>query len=92
MHYVFMHFVRNHEYKMYNNRYCQISNISHIKSQKLNVSHLVLQLTLCNILKLGAESRMNMWLEQRRKAMLQLHLSDQQILMPTKVRLILEVW
>ena len=33
-----------------------------------------------------------MWLEQRRQALLQLHPGDQQVcLLPTKVRLILEV-
>ena len=35
---------------------------------------------------------MNVQLEQRRQAMLQVHLSDQNILLPTKVRHILEVW
>ena len=40
--------------------YCQISNISCIKSQNLNVSRLVLQLSLCNILKPGVKSRMKM--------------------------------
>ena len=34
---------------------------------------------------------MKMWVEQRRQAMLQLHLSDQQILLPTKVHIILEI-
>ena len=33
--------------------YCQISNISHTKSQNLNDSHLVLQLYLLNLLKPG---------------------------------------
>ena len=33
-----------------------------------------------------------MYLEQRRQAMLQLHLSDHKIQLPTKVRLILKVW
>ena len=60
------------------NIYHQISNISSTKSQNLNVSHLVLQLSLCNILKPGVEWRMKMLLGQCRQAMLQLHLSDQQ--------------
>ena len=37
------------------------------------------QLSLSNLLKPGVKSRMKMQLEQRRQAMLQLHLSDQQI-------------
>ena len=39
---------------------CQISNISHTKSQSLNVSHLVLQLALPNPLKPGIKTRMKM--------------------------------
>ena len=58
--------------------YCQISNIRCTKSQNLNVSGLVLQLSSCDLLKPGVKSRMKMKLEQRRQAMLQLHLSDQQ--------------
>ena len=54
----------------------QISDISHTKSQTLNVSCLVLQLSLSDPLKPGIKSRMKMYLEQRRQAMLQLHLSD----------------
>ena len=38
--------------------YCKISNISHTKSQNLNVSRLILQLSLRNLLKLGVMSRM----------------------------------
>ena len=37
----------------------------------------------------GVKWRTKMYLEQRRQAMLQLHLSDRQILLPTKV---LETW
>ena len=59
-------------------KYCKISNIWCTKSQNLNDSRLVLQLPLPNPLKPGVKSRMKMWLEQRRQAMLQLHLSDQQ--------------
>ena len=58
--------------------YCQTSGIRYTKSQNLNVSHLILQLSLPNPLKPGVKSRMKMWLEQCRQAMLQLHLSDQQ--------------
>ena len=58
--------------------YRQNYNIRHAKCQNFNVSSLVLQLPLCNLLKPGVKSTMKMWLEQRRQAMLQLHLSDQQ--------------
>ena len=58
--------------------YRKISNIRHTKSPNWNVSHLVLQLHLPNPMKPGVKSRMNMQLEQRRQAMLQLHLSDRQ--------------
>ena len=37
--------------------YRQISNIGHTEFQNLNVSHLVLQLYLCNILKPGVKLR-----------------------------------
>ena len=57
--------------------YCQTSNIGHTKSHNLNVSLLILQLSLPDPLKPGIKSRMKMYLEQRRQAMLQLHLSDQ---------------
>ena len=43
-------------------------------------------------MKLGVKARMKMQLEQRWQAMYQLHLSDQQVLLPTKVWLILETW
>ena len=59
-------------------QYHQISNVSLTKCQNLNVSGLVLQLSLCNLLEPGVKSKMKMQLEQRRQAMLQLHLSDQQ--------------
>ena len=58
--------------------YHQTSNISCTKSPNLNVFHLALQLSLSSPLKPGVKSWMKMWLEQRRQAMLQLHLSDQQ--------------
>ena len=56
--------------------YRKISNISGTKSPNLNVSRLVLQLSLPNPMKSGVKSIMKMQLEQRRQAMLQLHLSD----------------
>ena len=65
------------QYPMWVN-YHKISNISCTKSKNLNDSHLVLQSSLPNPLKPGVKSRMKMYLEQRRQAMPQLHLSDQQ--------------
>ena len=56
--------------------YRKVSNIRRTKSQDLNDSRLVLQLSLPNSLKLGVKSGMKVYLEQRRQAMLQLHLSD----------------
>ena len=70
--------------------YRQVSNIRRTISPNLNVACLVLQLSLHNLTKPGVKSRMNMKLEQRRQAMLQLHLSDKQFY-HTKVRLILEI-
>ena len=58
--------------------YSTISNIRCTQSPNLNVSRLVLQLFLPNPMKPGVKSRMKMQLEQRRQAMLQLHLSYQQ--------------
>ena len=58
--------------------YSKISNIRRTKSPNLNASSLGLQLSVHNILKPGVKWRMKMWLEQRRQAVLQLHLSDQQ--------------
>ena len=55
--------------------YCQVSNIRRTKSLNLNVSCLVLQLSLHNLLKSGVKSRMKM-LKQLGHAMLQLHLSE----------------
>ena len=43
--------------------YRKTSSISHTKSQSLNVSHLVLQLSLPNPLKPGVKSSMKMELE-----------------------------
>ena len=58
--------------------YCQTTSIRHTKSKNLNVSHLVLQLSLPNPLKPGGKLRMKIQLEQCLQAMLQLHLNDQQ--------------
>ena len=59
-------------------RYCQTSGIRRTNSWTLNVSRLVLSF-LSNPLTPGVKPRMKMLLEQRRQAMLQLHLSDQQV-------------
>ena len=56
--------------------YRKISNIRRTKSPNLNVSSLVLQLSLHNPMQPGVKSRMKMKMEQRRQAMLQLHPSD----------------
>ena len=61
-----------------NATYRQFSNIRRTQSQNINVSRLVLTLSLLNPLKPGVKLRAKMQLEQRRQAMLQLHLSDQQ--------------
>ena len=58
--------------------YRRIFYKSRTKCQNLNVPCLVLQLSLPNPLKPGVKPRMNMRLEQRRQAMLQLHLRDEQ--------------
>ena len=58
--------------------YCQISTIRRTKSQHWNVFRLVLQLPVPNPLKPCVRSRMKMQLE-RRHAVLQLHLRDQQV-------------
>ena len=62
--------------------YRKISNIRRTESPNLNVSCLVVQLPLPNPMRPGVQSRMKMWLEQRRQAMLQLHLSDWQVYCP----------
>ena len=56
--------------------YRQFSNIRRTQSQNINVSRLVLQLSLPNPLKPGVKLKTKMLLEQRRQAMVQLHLSD----------------
>ena len=45
---------------MININYRQTFNISSTKSQNVNVSGLILQLSLCNLLKPGVKSRMKM--------------------------------
>ena len=60
------------------NKYRQVSNIRRTQSRHLKDSHTVLRLSLPNPLKPDVKSRMKMQLEQRRQAMLQLHLSDRQ--------------
>ena len=60
--------------------YRKTSSISRTKSQNLNASHLVLQSSLPNQLKPNVKLKMKMYLEQRRQAMLQLHLSMNNIL------------
>ena len=64
--------------------YRQTFDTRRTKSQHVNVSCLVLQLTLPNPLKPVVKSRMKMQLEQRRSAMLQLHLRDQQFYCPLR--------
>ena len=59
-------------------QYRKISNISGTRPQILNVHSLGMQLSSCNLLKPSVKWRMKIWLEQRRDAMLQLYLSDQQ--------------
>ena len=58
--------------------YRKISDISGTKFSNLNVSRFVLQLSMPNLMMPCVKSRMKMRLEQRRQAMLQLHLSDRQ--------------
>ena len=55
----------------------KVFNTTRTKSQNLNDSRLVLQLSLTNPLKPDVKPRMKM-LEQRRQAILHLHLSDPQ--------------
>ena len=64
-----------------------ISNIRRTKSQSITVSRLVLHLSSPNLLKPCVKSKMKMQLEQRRQALLQLHLSDQQFNCPQRCAL-----
>ena len=50
--------------------YRKTLNISLTKSQNWNVSYFILQLFLTNPLKSGVKSRIKIYLEQRRQAML----------------------
>ena len=59
-------------------KYRQVSNIRCIKSQHFIDSRTVLRLSLPNPLKPDVKTRMKMQLEQRRQALLQLHLNDRQ--------------
>ena len=69
-------------------KYRQISNTSRTHSLNINVSRLVLQSYLPNLLNPGVKLRMKMLLEQRRQATSERSTN----LLPTNVRLILEVW
>ena len=83
--------VHQRKVNMRYDEYHQTSNIRCTKSQNLNVSHLILQLSLPHLLKPGVKSRMKMWLEQRTgDAPTTSECST--ISLATKVWLILEVW
>ena len=71
--------------------YRQISNIRLTKSQNLNVSCLILQLSLAKPLKPRTKSRMKMQLEQRRQLILPTTSEWSTNLLPTKVHLIFEI-
>ena len=71
--------------------YRQTANIRSTKSQNINVFRLVLQLSLPKPSKPVVQSRMKIWLNQRRQAILQLHLRDHQFYC-LLMWLILEVW
>ena len=66
-------------YLQYVANYRKPYSIIRTKYQHLNASRLLLQLSLSKPLKPGVKSRMKMKLEQRRQAMLQLYLSNQQV-------------
>ena len=67
----------------------QTFDIRRTKCQNLNVSRLVLELSLRNPLKPCAKSGMKMCLEQQ--ALIELHLGYQQLLIPIEGRLKLEL-
>ena len=54
------HIVPHYRFEFSKISYPETSNISHIKFQKINVSRLILQLSLPNPLKPGVKSRMKM--------------------------------
>ena len=70
---------QSHVQMLLNTIYRKISIVRRTKFQNSNDTCLVLYLSLPDPLKPGVQSRMKMWLEQRRQAMPQLHLSDQQV-------------
>ena len=71
--FLFFHIIKLHICSKHH----QFSNKSDTESPNINISRLVLQSSLSDPLKPGVKFRMQMWLEQRRQAMLQLHSSDQ---------------
>ena len=70
--------------------YQQISDISHTKSQNWNVSCLVLQLSLRNLLKPGVDNEDVVGAAPTGDAPTTFEWSK--ILLPTKVHLISEIW
>ena len=72
------------------NEYCKISNIRRTKSPNLNVSHLVLQLPLPNPMKPGVVNEDVVGVAPPGNAPTTSEWST--ILVPAKVRLILETW
>ena len=72
-------------------KFRQTANIRSTKSQNINVFRLVLQLSLPKPSKPVVQSRMKIWLNQRRQAILQLHLRDHRFYC-LLMWLILEVW
>ena len=72
--------------------YRKFSNIRRTRSQNLNVSHLILQLFLCNILKPGAIYWSQVLGGYRPICVPPATSEWSTIVLPTKVWLILEVW
>ena len=70
----------------------QTSNISYAKSQTLNVSRLVLQLSLSNPLKSDIKLRMKDVVRAAPTGTVPITSKWSTVLLPTKVQLILEVW
>ena len=88
--YLYIHiYICHHHYRsrICHYKYRQISNIRCTNSQNVNISPLVLQLSSPNPLKPDFKLRMEMQLEQRRQAMLQLHLSNQRFYCPLRCHL-----
>ena len=85
------HYVQLIGYGTMGHNYHQISNISCTKSQILHVSHLVLQLYLCNLLKPGVKFEWRCsWSSTDRWCSNYIWVIT--ILLPTKARFILEAW